>query len=215
MRSTEVARIVDVSPQTIRLWSDRYAEFLSPSAKPERGEIRDFTEDDVRVLLTIKRESDRRLTFEELVEILKSGDRVEEIPDPVEVEEDVPVSEHAMALAKITALQRELNTIREQHNREVDRLFEEIKELKTDRDEALEEVGKREQMISDMRHRIGYLEGQVNGSDRDEALEELGKREQTIADLRHQIGYLEGQIEQLKERLDEVNTPRRRGLFGD
>lgn len=185
MRSTEAAKIVDVSTQTIRDWSDRYAEFLSPSARPEKGEIRDFTEDDIRVLLTIKRDADRRLTPEEMIRILQSGDRVAEIPDPVESEEEVPASEHAMALAKINALQRELSIIREEHNREVNRLLDENKELKTDRDEAFEELGKRDQAIADYRHKIGYLEGQI---------EQLKER--------------------LVEAKND-DRPRRRGLFGN
>lgn len=53
MNPAELAKLVDVSGDTLRRWTKEYSEFLSPSATPPKGQTRVMTEHDQRVLLLV------------------------------------------------------------------------------------------------------------------------------------------------------------------
>lgn len=54
MRTGQVAAELDISPSTLRRWTERFASFLSESAvRNGRGSTREYTEDDLIVLTAI------------------------------------------------------------------------------------------------------------------------------------------------------------------
>ncbi len=137
MRTGEVSKRVGVSTETIRQWANTYSEFLSPAATPEKGAIRDYTDDDVRVLLTIKQNADRRRPVDEIKDILKSGERVQEIPDiPDPMMDTVPALEYALVVEERDGLKGKLA------------LLQKVQ----DKNQGLQEK------IADLQHRIGAAE---------------------------------------------------------
>jgi DNA-binding transcriptional MerR regulator len=172
MRSKEVADRVGVSDQTIRDWAGRYKEYLSPGANPEKGAIREYTLEDVRVFATVKRESDRRLPVGEIKTILDGGKLVEEVPEaPTPDDETVPATEHALALQRINVLQRELERTRAAHERELERLVTRLDDSEGKREQT-------EQQLQDLRERIGQLR-----AERDQAVRILRDRDPKLAEV--------------------------------
>ncbi|MBA3531440.1 MAG: MerR family transcriptional regulator [Ardenticatenales bacterium] len=72
-----LAHQLNISPQTVRTWTEEFAAFLSPSAVPPRGQPRHFTADDVRVIALIARMRQRLAGYEEIHEALAAGERAE------------------------------------------------------------------------------------------------------------------------------------------
>ncbi|MEO8397950.1 MAG: MerR family transcriptional regulator, partial [Chloroflexota bacterium] len=56
----EIAKLLDMKPGTIRLWSDKdhFRDYLSPTGAGGDGAHRDFTDDDLRVLYFVKQQKD-------------------------------------------------------------------------------------------------------------------------------------------------------------
>lgn len=50
MNTTRFAKLTGVSPNTVRRWTEVYRDFLSPTATPQKGSTRVFTNTDLRVL---------------------------------------------------------------------------------------------------------------------------------------------------------------------
>jgi DNA-binding transcriptional MerR regulator len=53
MKPTSLARLLNVSGQTLRRWTDTYGRFLSPGATPPRGRPRALSDRDIRVLYLV------------------------------------------------------------------------------------------------------------------------------------------------------------------
>jgi DNA-binding transcriptional MerR regulator len=53
MKPTSLARLLNVSGQTLRRWTDTYGRFLSPGATPPKGRPRALSDRDIRVLYLV------------------------------------------------------------------------------------------------------------------------------------------------------------------
>lgn len=47
--TSEVAKMLQVERDTVKTWAYKFSDYLSPKANPPKGEVREFTLDDVRV----------------------------------------------------------------------------------------------------------------------------------------------------------------------
>ena len=67
--------LFNVSHTTIKNWCAEFADYLSPSARPEPGHQRQFMEDDLRVLALVAEMKNRAATFDDIHAALKIGQR--------------------------------------------------------------------------------------------------------------------------------------------
>ena len=81
----QVADNLNLSSTTIRNYSRQWADYLSPSANPQAGQGRLYTEDDLAVMATIAALRDRQATADQVREALDAGQRLEPVR-PVEEE---------------------------------------------------------------------------------------------------------------------------------
>jgi DNA-binding transcriptional MerR regulator len=119
----EVARRLDIAPSTLRLYSGRFAEFLSDQAArprpmgPNRPGYRRYSAADVALLARAKERLSQGMSYEQVADAL-AGNR-QAAPVPVR-----PVSEEGSAvLQQVVSAWRELA---DERGREVTRLREEL-----------------------------------------------------------------------------------------
>jgi DNA-binding transcriptional MerR regulator len=122
MQTSGVAKLLDISPATVRNYGDRFSEYLSEGASPPKGESRSFTDRDVRILAAAWDLVSQGMTYEEAHRNLAAADLGNlpplEEPEPIE-EPEQPGT--ALAIA-----------YRRQEN--------ELARVLQERDEAIEEV---------------------------------------------------------------------------
>lgn len=70
-----LAKLYDVSEQTIRNWVDEFSNHFSPTARPNRGRHLKFTREDVGVLSKIAELRDMRESTETISNALGRGER--------------------------------------------------------------------------------------------------------------------------------------------
>lgn len=126
-----------VSHQTVKNWSRDFADFMSPTARPEKDHQRRFTDDDVRVFDLVKRLKQQGRVNEEIRAALGAGQRGE-LPDSLS-NELAPVP-HGTALA--IALQRvnDLETMLQDERLKNARLQGTVDALEKMLDKAQEQV---------------------------------------------------------------------------
>jgi len=102
MKMKQVAERIGKHENTIRNWSDWYAEFLSPA--PPKGEARFFTDDDLRVLAYIRELSAKGLSRQPIQESLRSKFESQVPFPPVQPDTLIDLDaqqETALALAEV------------------------------------------------------------------------------------------------------------------
>jgi DNA-binding transcriptional MerR regulator len=85
----QVADSLNISATTIRNYSRLWAEYLSPSANPESGQARLYTEDDIAVMATIVALRDNQATTDQVRAALDAGERLA----PMRPVEDDPAAD--------------------------------------------------------------------------------------------------------------------------
>ena len=86
----EIADALGVSGQTIRTYTQEFAEHLSDDATPPPGGRRRFTDDDLRTLRAAKSLLDCGLTYEVVRGRLAQGVHTVEVEEPEPTEEPEP-----------------------------------------------------------------------------------------------------------------------------
>ncbi len=125
MTTGELARILRVHVNTIRLWADEYHAYLSDTAVGRGGARRVLTDRDAIVLATVAQLRSDGLNHQQVVEALDAGRLVEHLPDAPTAEEAaarervalIPVAELHRALDRVSALQNEIEVIRAERDR--------------------------------------------------------------------------------------------------
>lgn len=148
-KAGDMARRLDIHPNTVRRWAIEYNSHFSPGAT---GKRRYFTDEDLRVLATITAYRDQGISPAEVERMLAAGQRVENIPPPVTEEEEaarrdvrlVPVAQYERALDRIQALENELDR------------------LTAERDNATLDQQAVTARIEALQREIGILQGQVS-----------------------------------------------------
>lgn len=80
----QVADRLNLSSTTIRIYSHKWADYLSPSANPEAGQPRLYSDEDIAVLTTIAALRDNQGTADQIRAALDAGERLEPVRPPVE-----------------------------------------------------------------------------------------------------------------------------------
>lgn len=76
----DVARLANVTPQTIRDFTKRYADFLSPQASPENG-ARLYTDEDTEILRTVAALRRSGISHSKIAAQLRSRNEVPPVVD--------------------------------------------------------------------------------------------------------------------------------------
>ncbi len=79
----QVGNRLGLSGTTIRNYSRQWSDYLSPSANPEAGQARIYTEDDLAVITTIAALRENQVTTDQIRAALDQGQRLEPVR-PVE-----------------------------------------------------------------------------------------------------------------------------------
>jgi DNA-binding transcriptional MerR regulator len=117
MNTTKLAKLINVSPDTVRRWTNDYRDYLSPTGAPVKGQTRVLTPHDMAVLAHIAVLRDTGLSHEEVtrrLDDLLAGDWQDLPPSPhewLDETETVAVAEaaeRAREMVTIAALQSEL-----------------------------------------------------------------------------------------------------------
>jgi len=85
----QAANRAGIGVSTVRHYAREWSDYLSPSATPEAGETRQYTEDDIAVFRTIKTLRDQGANTEDIKAALDAGDRYEPLTPPP-TEADIP-----------------------------------------------------------------------------------------------------------------------------
>lgn len=175
-----LATVHNRDPQTIRNWCEAFGDFLSEDARGGNGKTRKFSLDDQFVIATIAELTDQGQPHEFIQQQLTGGYRVETIPTYTDEEMKarstlsiVPADEYIRQLDRANELARDLQRI------------------SSERDEALASFKEAQELITQLKHEKGQLEGQLKEIDSAALHEE-------IKSLNREIGRLEAQIEMLK-----------------
>lgn len=145
-QTKHISRLFDISRETVRVWAREFEQYLSPSARPEKGQKRVYTDADLEVFALVAEQKNAGLTFEQIHPMLQSGERGH-APDPelamvastetqkvvtltrrvmqLERELNEANSDRSMQAGQITELRQQLASAREevrQLNREIGRL---------------------------------------------------------------------------------------------
>ena len=89
-QTKDVCENFNISRQTVRTWTSEFAEYLSPSATPEKGQQRNFSDEDMAVFALVHEVKQRGGTYENAHLQLKNGQRGElrtqNLPVPAETD---------------------------------------------------------------------------------------------------------------------------------
>lgn len=72
-QNKHIQAMFNISPASVRIWANDFADYLSPSANPPAGQTRKFTDNDIRVFATISRLKDFNNTVDEIKTELENG----------------------------------------------------------------------------------------------------------------------------------------------
>ena len=136
---------LEISHQTVKTWSDEFARYLSPDAKPGAGKTRRFTEEDVKVFALVASMRAGREKAEDIHASLASGSRGM-LPDMRDssITKAMPMQIAAMQ-ETIGHLRQDLRTAQdenEQYKGQVELLKEMLKEKETQLQEMYQEVAR-------------------------------------------------------------------------
>lgn len=70
-----VAKMFGISTQTVRIWTKEFEPHLSDEATPPKGEVRNYTKDDMRIFSLIAEMRKNKQNFEEIHMALRDGRR--------------------------------------------------------------------------------------------------------------------------------------------
>lgn len=163
MKSGDLARLFGVSPETVRQWTEVYAEFLTGNAQAKNTRHRLYMESDILVLATVARYSADGLSRAHIREKLLAGERVEH-PGVANFGVDTRMVPAAAVeqLIDATELRIELEQIKAERDKLLELLERERAEHR-EREEALRtELKAVQEKIAALQRELGRAEGELN-----------------------------------------------------
>jgi len=151
-----LCEVFDISRQTVRIWAAEFAEYLSPGATPEKGQQRNFSDEDMTVFALVHDVKQRGGTYENAHVQLKNGQRGE-IPSrttPVPSEPEV----------NLTSLRSQLTRLSDQLEiamKERDDLKIVVAQEKALRQRADEQYAEAQHKIDELNQEIGRLKASL------------------------------------------------------
>ena len=131
--TSQAARLAKISATTVRVYTADYGDFFSQSSRPPKGYKRAYTDQDIALLLTIRRLKSEQKTEQAIIATLREGERDNFVP-PESSQEDAP-SQSAIVMqltATVAKFEGELTAVK----RENDRLIQQLQDERQARIEA-------------------------------------------------------------------------------
>lgn len=169
-----VAKRLNIHPNTVRNYADRYGDLLSKDAT---GRKRTFNYDDLLILATISEFRDSGMEWEQIRVALEQGQRVDSVPE-------LPSPEVELA-------RKAVDLIPKPH---VDRLYEQIKDLERQRDSAMERLERIMLEVQNERRRVQDEHDQELTSARENWQKEVTTLRDKISTLEREKSLMEGQL---------------------
>lgn len=158
-QTKDVCDVFGISRQTVRIWSEEFAEHLSPSATPQKGQQRNFSDADMAVFALVHEVKGRGGTYDTAHLQLKSGQRGEPPRTRMSIQVE-PDNQLSSLRSQITKLSNQLEIT----TQERDELRISAAQEKALRERADEQLAKAEQKIDKLNQEIGMLKAQVSNS---------------------------------------------------
>lgn len=175
MRTTEVANLLGLSPNTVRTWTWReFRSYFSPDAQGGDGSTREFSELDVQIMSHIASLTRKNLPRESIHAELSrlQAEDWQDLP-PIHA---APAKTLGMPVVSAEAAQRELDSERRALLREVATLQVQTERLERqlieEREGRREDTTKLQAEIADLRQQLGRAEERAQSA-RDKTLVEL------------------------------------------
>jgi DNA-binding transcriptional MerR regulator len=153
MTTGELARILRVHVNTIRLWADEYSAYLSDTAVGQPlAKRRRLTDRDAIVLATVAQLRNDGLNHAQIVEALDGGRLLDALPAAPTPEE--AAARERVGLVPVAELHRALDRVRS--------LQDEIEAIRSDRDRGVIALEKANADIARLERERGLIEGELN-----------------------------------------------------
>lgn len=156
-KTRHICTLFDISEETVRVWVNEFAEYLSPTATPGKHKQRTFTDRDMAILSLVAEYKGRGRTFAEIHFALKSGQRGVAPAIPPEQMDAITSTDRESQLAfQNQHLQRDLVEV----NERLQKALGELESLRDVRDEnirlkaQIESVREHEKQLIDMVDRL-------------------------------------------------------------
>ena len=175
-----------VTAETIRAWSEEFADFLSVTANPGKGRHRVFTDDDMQVFAYICERKKQGALFDQIHAELANGSRGELPPLPPEEVQALVADDQEKRLGlQVDNLQMALSRLKQQYDdalvraQEAEAFKEKFIQIQTELDivkrmdefrihELSDELSKARQRIEELSEKIGqsYAKGVLDTLER-------------------------------------------------
>lgn len=171
MRKTnDVATMLDITTETVRDWSKRYADYLSVNATPTTGTTRTFTDEDVLVFTTINTLRKQGMNHDQVIEQLAEGTRIEDAGVDYDQLLATPQG-RAMTIQRINNLNERISELEGSQDRMSKELLQKEREIGRLEGELELQRGAREKLdelqseIAVLRYRLEQYQQQEGDSD--------------------------------------------------
>jgi DNA-binding transcriptional MerR regulator len=105
--------LFSVTPETIRLWTAEFAEYLSPTAHPGPNRARYYTQEDLEILTLVANMKADGIVFTEIHASLRAGQRGDAaVQSPDEISEIATANREQRLALEVERLQRQLVELR-------------------------------------------------------------------------------------------------------
>jgi DNA-binding transcriptional MerR regulator len=179
MKTGAVAKRFNVDPNTITAWTDRFAEFFTPEAKAQDNTQRDYQDEDIVVLNTIRTARVTNTPWDDIRAMLNSGQRDGKLPPEFTNMDGTQVaavfSDMREMVVRLDYAQAEINRLSGDNAAKQELLTAQQKRI----EELLKEVGK----VESLREADATKQKRI-----EELVQEMGE-------LREKIGRLAGKLE--------------------
>lgn len=163
MKTSDIARKLGVTTQSLNVWIGEFNDFFSDHARRARN--RSFNESDLDVLATIAKASrENGLKYDAIRELLISGHRDQFEATTLAIDSPMVAQSTAHALVDIARVQSELEFIKAERDRLIEEMTGKDAAIK-ERDQRIDDRDQRiaalQKEIADLRERVGRAENEV------------------------------------------------------
>lgn len=157
-RVGDAATLFDVTPQTIRRWTDEFSDYLSTGANPDDGSTRVFTDTDMEVLALVATVKQNGGTYDDAHARLRTGERGVLPEEPLSKEQqEIAINQIMLQNRQLKNQVGELEEQLEEKEAELRKTRDEISRLKGIIEEKEKSSGDSGQELSESRKRIEAL----------------------------------------------------------
>jgi DNA-binding transcriptional MerR regulator len=163
MKTGEVAKMMGLNPKTITNWTDQedLTTFFSDEARrnDETSSQREYSEEDVLVINTIRIHKTRQNTWKDVAKILMTGNRETDLPITASLTKSISPADQLASMMLIKA-ERDTALAQLQDSMfEIDRLRNELKEQ---REESSKEIIDLNRQIARLELKLEMLQEQMD-----------------------------------------------------